>query len=124
MPGYTHLQIAQPVSLSLHLMAYVEMFNRDRSRLKDCLYRLNENPLGAAALSGTSFPIDRDFTSKLLNFRNPTRNAMDSVSDRDFAIEFIFVLSLIAVHLSRISEEIILWSNPVSYTHLTLPTKA
>ena len=120
MPGYTHLQIAQPVSLSLHLMAYVEMFNRDRSRLKDCLYRLNESPLGAAALSGTSFPIDRDFTSKLLNFRNPTRNAMDSVSDRDFAIEFIFVLSLIAVHLSRISEEIILWSNQ-QFNFISLP---
>ena len=111
MPGYTHLQIAQPITLAHHLLAYVEMIGRDRSRLKDCLYRLDENPLGSAALAGTSFPIDRTYTTKELGFREPTRNAMDSVSDRDFAIEFIFTLSLIGVHLSRIAEEIILWSN-------------
>ncbi len=111
MPGYTHLQIAQPITLAHHLLAYVEMIGRDRSRLKDCLYRLDENPLGSAALAGTSFPIDRKFTTKQLGFREPTKNAMDSVSDRDFVIEFIFVLSLIGVHLSRIAEEIVLWSS-------------
>ena len=111
MPGYTHLQIAQPITLAHHLLAYVEMIGRDRSRLKDCLYRLDENPLGSAALAGTSFPIDRKFTTKQLGFREPTKNAMDSVSDRDFVIEFIFVLSLIGVHLSRVAEEIVLWSS-------------
>ena len=111
MPGYTHLQVAQPITLAHHLLAYVEMTGRDRSRLKDCLYRLNENPLGSAALAGTSFPIDRKFTTKELGFREPTKNAIDSVSDRDFVIEFIFVLSLVSVHLSRIAEEIVLWSN-------------
>ncbi len=111
MPGYTHLQIAQPITLAHHVLAYVEMIGRDRTRLEDCLYRLNENPLGAAALAGTSFPIDRKYTTKELGFREPTKNAMDTVSDRDFVIEFLFVLSLIAVHLSKIAEEIVLWSN-------------
>ncbi len=120
MPGYTHLQIAQPISLAHHLLAYVEMIGRDRSRLKDCLYRLNENPLGSAALAGTSFPIDRKFTTKELGFREPTKNAMDSVSDRDFVIEFIFVLSLISVHLSRIAEEIVLWANQ-QFNFINLP---
>ena len=111
MPGYTHLQIAQPITLAHHVLAYVEMIGRDRTRLEDCLYRLNENPLGAAALAGTSFSIDRKYTTKELGFREPTKNAMDTVSDRDFVIEFLFVLSLIAVHLSKIAEEIVLWSN-------------
>ena len=111
MPGYTHLQIAQPITLAHHVLAYVEMMGRDRSRIKDCLYRLNENPLGSAALAGTSFPIDRKYTTKELGFREPTKNAMDSVSDRDFVIEFLFVLSLASVHLSKIAEEIVLWSN-------------
>ncbi len=111
MPGYTHLQIAQPITLAHHVLAYVEMIGRDRTRLEDCLYRLNENPLGAVALAGTSFPIDRKYTTKELGFREPTKNAMDTVSDRDFVIEFLFVLSLIAVHLSKIAEEIVLWSN-------------
>ena len=111
MPGYTHLQVAQPITLAHHLLAYVEMIGRDRSRVKDCLYRLDENPLGSAALAGTSYPIDRSYTTKELGFREPTKNAMDSVSDRDFVIEFIFSLSLIGVHLSRLAEEIILWSN-------------
>ena len=111
MPGYTHLQIAQPVSLSHHCLAYVEMIGRDRSRIKDCIKRLNENPLGSGALAGTSFPIDRKMTSKLLGFKQPTANSIDSVSDRDFAIEFIFNLSLIGIHLSRLAEEIVLWSN-------------
>ncbi len=111
LPGYTHLQVAQPISLAHHCLAYVEMLGRDRSRLNDCLNRLNENPLGSAALAGTSFNIDRNLTSKLLGFKKPTVNALDSVSDRDFAVEFIFVLSLLSLHLSRMAEEIILWAN-------------
>ena len=111
MPGYTHMQIAQPISLAHHLMAYVEMIGRDRERLNDCVKRLNENPLGSGALSGTSFNINRNLTSKLLGFKKPTRNSIDSVSDRDFVIEFIFCLSLIGVHFSRLGEEIVLWSS-------------
>ena len=120
MPGYTHLQIAQPVSLAHHCLAYVEMIGRDRSRLNDCKNRLNENPLGSGALSGTSFPINRKMTTQLLKFNNPTRNSIDSVSDRDFAIEFIFNLALIGLHLSRLAEEIVLWSNP-QYNFIKLP---
>ena len=120
MPGYTHLQVAQPITLAHHMLAYVEMIGRDRSRLNDCLYRLNENPLGSAALAGTSFPIDRNYTSKKLGFREPTKNAMDSVSDRDFAVEFMFVLSLVSIHLSRIAEEIVLWSNQ-QFNFIILP---
>ena len=86
LPGYTHLQIAQPITLAHHVLAYVEMIGRDRTRLEDCLYRLNENPLGAAALAGTSFPIDRKYTTKELGFREPTKNAMDTVSDRDLSL--------------------------------------
>ena len=111
MPGYTHLQVAQPISLAHHCLAYVEMLGRDRSRLADCLNRLDQNPLGSGALSGTSFPINRQMTTKLLKFKEPTVNALDSVSDRDFVVEFIFVLSLVGVHLSRLAEEIILWTN-------------
>jgi len=120
MPGYTHLQIAQPVSLAHHFLAYVEMIGRDRSRLKDCQNRLDENPLGAGALAGTSFPIDRYLTSELLGFAKPTKNSIDSVSDRDFAIEFIFTLSLISVHLSRLAEEIVLWASQ-QFNFITLP---
>jgi argininosuccinate lyase len=111
MPGYTHLQIAQPVSLAHHCLAYVEMMGRNRSRISDCIKRLNESPLGAGALAGTSFPIDRKMTARLLGFSKPTINSIDSVSDRDFAIEFIFVLSLTGIHLSRLAEEVILWSS-------------
>ena len=120
MPGYTHMQVAQPITLAHHMLAYVEMIGRDRSRLNDCLYRLNESPLGSAALAGTSFPIDRNYTSKKLGFREPTKNSMDSVSDRDFAVEFMFVLSLVSVHLSRIAEEIVLWSNQ-QFNFIILP---
>ena len=120
MPGYTHLQIAQPISLAHHCLAYVEMIGRDRGRLKDCINRLNENPLGSGALAGTSFPIDRQMTSKLLGFTKPTKNSIDSVSDRDFAVEFIFDLSLIGVHLSRLAEEIVLWSSQ-QYNFISLP---
>ena len=118
LPGYTHLQVAQPISLAHYSLAYVEMMGRDRQRLKNCIEILNENPLGSGALAGTSFPIDRNYTSSLLKFKKPTVNALDSVSDRDFAVEFLFVLSLISIHLSRMADEAI----PVSYTHLTLPT--
>ena len=120
MPGYTHFQVAQSISWAHHCLAYVEMVGRDRDRLADCLNRLNQNPLGSGALAGTSFPINRQITTKLLKFKEPTINALDSVSDRDFAVEFIFVLSLLGVHLSRLAEEIILWSNQ-QFKFVTLP---
>ncbi|MDC0543808.1 argininosuccinate lyase [Alphaproteobacteria bacterium] len=111
MPGYTHLQVAQPVTFGHHLLAYVEMLGRDRGRLTDCRKRLNELPLGSAALAGTSYPIDRDFVSKKLGFNKPTKNSMDGVSDRDFAVEFMSAASLIAIHLSRLAEELVIWSS-------------
>lgn len=109
LPGFTHLQVAQPVLFSHHLLAYFEMFKRDSSRLQDLRARMNECPLGACALAGTSFPIDRNFTAKELGFTRPTANSMDSVSDRDFAIEYLFCLALVATHLSRFAEEIVIW---------------
>jgi len=109
MPGFTHLQIAQPVLFSHHLLAYFEMFKRDESRLKDLRKRMNECPLGACALAGTSYPIDRHFVASELGFDRPTSNSMDSVSDRDFVLEFLFCLNTVASHLSRLSEEIIIW---------------
>jgi argininosuccinate lyase len=109
MPGYTHLQIAQPVTFGHHLMAYVEMIGRDRSRLSDCRLRLNQSPLGAAALAGTSFPIDRHATAAALGFDGPAANSLDAVSDRDFAIEFLAAATLAGMHLSRFAEEIVLW---------------
>ena len=109
MPGYTHLQIAQPVTLGHHLMAYVEMIGRDRSRLSDCRRRLNQSPLGAAALAGTSFPIDRQATASALGFDGPAANSLDAVSDRDCAIEFLAAAALAGTHLSRFAEEIVLW---------------
>jgi argininosuccinate lyase len=109
MPGYTHLQIAQPVTFGHHLMAYVEMIGRDRSRLSDCRRRLNQSPLGAAALAGTSFPIDRHATAAALGFDGPAANSLDAVSDRDFAIEFLAAAALAGMHLSRFAEEIVLW---------------
>lgn len=112
MPGFTHLQVAQPVSFAHHLLAYVEMFARDRERLLDCRKRINTMPLGAAALAGTTFPIDREKTAQLLGFERICQNSLDAVSDRDFAIEFTSTASLIMLHLSRFSEEIILWMNP------------
>jgi len=112
MPGFTHLQPAQPVTLGHHLMAYVEMAGRDRGRLADARRRLNECPLGAAALAGTSFPIDRGATADALGFDSPTENSIDSVSDRDFAIETLAAASLCAVHLSRLAEELVVWSTP------------
>ena len=111
MPGFTHLQTAQPVTWGHHMMAYVEMFERDYLRFYDARIRLNESPLGAAALAGTSFPIDRQHTSDSLGFDRPTANSLDSVSDRDFALEFLSVASICAMHLSRFCEEIIIWSS-------------
>ncbi len=112
MPGFTHLQPAQPVTFGHHLLAYVEMLGRDRGRLVDARARLNECPLGAAALAGTSFPIDRHATAKALGFSKPTGNSLDSVSDRDFVLETLAAASICAVHLSRFAEEIVLWSTP------------
>ncbi len=112
MPGFTHLQTAQPVTLGHHLMAYHEMLTRDRARLADCRKRVNESPLGAAALAGTSFPIDRHMTAEALGFDRPLANSLDAVSARDFAIEFLSVLSISAVHLSRLADEIVLWATP------------
>ena len=109
MPGYTHLQRAQPVTFGYHLMAYANMFRRDITRLEDCLERLDECPLGAGALAGSTHPLDRNKTAQLLGFSKPTDNAMDSVSDRDFAIEFLSDCSILMMHLSRFSEEVILW---------------
>jgi argininosuccinate lyase len=109
MPGFTHLQSAQPVTFGHHLLAYVEMLARDRSRFADCRKRLNESPLGAAALAGTAFPIDRKKTAKALGFDRPAANSLDAVSDRDFAIEALAAASICAVHLSRFAEEIVLW---------------
>jgi len=111
MPGFTHLQSAQPVTLGHHFLAYVEMIDRDRGRLADARKRLNESPLGAAALAGTSFPIDRHATAQTLGFDRPTANSLDSVSDRDFVIEVLAAASICAMHLSRFAEEIVIWSS-------------
>ena len=111
MPGFTHLQTAQPVTWGHHMLAYVEMFARDRSRFEDARRRMNECPLGAAALAGTSFPIDRHATAKALGFDRPTANSLDSVSDRDFALEFLAASSICAMHLSRFAEELVIWSS-------------
>jgi argininosuccinate lyase len=111
MPGFTHLQSAQPVTFGHHLMAYVEMLSRDRGRVQDARRRLNENPLGSAALAGTSFPVDRDATSAALGFDRPTANSLDAVSDRDFALEALSAASIVAIHLSRLAEEIVIWSS-------------
>ncbi|WP_420960586.1 argininosuccinate lyase [Brucella sp. IR073] len=112
MPGFTHLQTAQPVTFGHHAMAYVEMFGRDLSRVRDAMERMDESPLGAAALAGTGFPIDRQMTAKELGFREPTRNSLDSVSDRDYALEFLSISAICATHLSRLAEEIVIWSTP------------
>jgi argininosuccinate lyase len=111
MPGYTHLQIAQPVTLGHHLLAYAEMLGRDRGRLADCRRRLNESPLGAGALAGTSFPIDPHLTAAALGFARPMANSMDAVSARDFAVEFLAGAAILATHLSRFAEELVLWTS-------------
>ncbi|WJY22793.1 argininosuccinate lyase [Fontisubflavum oceani] len=111
MPGFTHLQTAQPVTWGHHMLAYVEMFGRDLSRFRDARVRMNESPLGAAALAGTSFPIDRDMTAKALGFDRPAANSLDAVSDRDFALEFLSSATICAMHLSRFAEELVIWSS-------------
>jgi argininosuccinate lyase len=120
MPGFTHLQTAQPVTFGHHCLAYVEMAARDRGRLADARKRLNESPLGAAALAGTSFPIDRARTAKELGFDRPTRNSLDSVSDRDFVLETLSAAAIAATHLSRLAEEIVIWSTP-GFNFVRLP---
>jgi argininosuccinate lyase len=112
MPGFTHMQVAQPVTFGHHMMAYVEMFARDRGRFEDARKRLNESPLGAAALAGTSFPIDRDNTARALGFARPMRNSMDAISARDFALEYLAACTISAVHLSRLAGELVQWSTP------------
>jgi argininosuccinate lyase len=114
MPGFTHLQTAQPVTFGHHLLAYVEMAARDRGRFADARRRLNESPLGAAALAGTSFGLDRDMTAKALGFERPMANSLDAVSDRDFALETLAAASIAAVHLSRLAEEIVIWTSPLA----------
>jgi len=120
MPGYTHLQKAQPVLLSHHILAYFEMFERDRGRFEDCFKRVNVMPLGSAALAGTSLPIDRNYVAQLLNFPLISHNSIDAVSDRDFAIEFLSCASILMVHLSRFAEEMILWSTE-EFSFIELP---
>ena len=112
MPGFTHLQTAQPVTFGHHCMAYVEMFGRDLKRVKNAIDILDESPIGSAALAGTPYPIDRHMTAAALGFREPTRNSIDTVSDRDFALEFLSVAAIAAMHLSRLAEEIVIWSTP------------
>jgi argininosuccinate lyase len=112
MPGFTHMQVAQPVTFGHHMLAYVEMFGRDRGRFEDAKKRLNESPLGAAALAGTSFPIDRDFTARALGFARPMRNSMDAISARDFALEYLAACTITAVNLSRLAGELVQWSTP------------
>lgn len=120
MPGFTHLQVAQPVTFGHHLMAWFEMLVRDKERLQDCLKRINIMPLGAAALAGTSYPINRELTAELLGFSRPSANSLDSVSDRDFAIEFTATASIIMMHLSRFSEELVLWAS-AQFAFIELP---
>ena len=120
LPGFTHLQPAQPISLAHHLLAYVEMLGRDTTRIEDAKKRLNKCPLGAAALAGTSFPIDRFYTAKALGFNDPMENSIDAVSDRDFVLEVLSNASIIMVHLSRLAEEIVIWSSP-GFNFITLP---
>jgi argininosuccinate lyase len=122
MPGFTHLQTAQPITFGHHLLAWNEMLERDYSRLVDCQKRLNQSPLGAAALAGTTYPIDRHLTASLLGFDGPTENSLDSVSDRDFAIEFCAAAALITTHLSRMSEELVLWTS-AQFNFVQLPDR-
>ncbi|MBL4828171.1 MAG: argininosuccinate lyase [Spongiibacteraceae bacterium] len=122
MPGFTHLQTAQPVTFGHHLLAWNEMLERDYSRLMDCRRRMNQSPLGAAALAGTTYPIDREYTAQLLGFDAPTENSLDSVSDRDFAIEFNAFASILMTHLSRFSEELVLWTS-AQFNFIELPDR-
>jgi argininosuccinate lyase len=122
MPGFTHLQVAQPVTWGHHMLAYVEMFGRDRGRFADARARMNESPLGAAALAGTSFPIDREMTARALGFDRPMANSIDAVSDRDFALEFLAAAAITATHLSRLAEEIVIWCS-AQFRFVRLPDR-
>ncbi|HFB98760.1 MAG TPA: argininosuccinate lyase, partial [Bryobacterales bacterium] len=122
MPGFTHLQTAQPVTFGHHMLAYVEMLARDRSRFEDARRRLNESPLGAAALAGTSFPVDRHMTAEALGFDAPMRNSLDAVSDRDFVLEVLAAAAICAVHLSRFAEELVIWSS-AQFDFVRLPDR-
>ncbi len=122
MPGFTHLQVAQPITFGHHVMAWFEMLKRDASRFADCQQRMNLSPLGAAALAGTSYPIDREFTASELGFSAPTQNSLDSVSDRDFAIEFCAAAAILLVHMSRMSEELVIWSS-AQFDFIELPDR-
>ncbi|PWQ96715.1 argininosuccinate lyase [Leucothrix arctica] len=122
LPGFTHLQVAQPITFGHHMMAWYEMLERDFDRLQDCRKRMNVMPLGSAALAGTSYPIDREFTAKLLDFDRPSNNSLDGVSDRDFAIEFTAAASVIMMHLSRFSEELVLWTS-AQFDFINLPDR-
>lgn len=119
LPGFTHLQVAQPITFGHHLLAWCEMLIRDSSRLQDCQQRMNVMPLGSAALAGTSYPLNRDMTAELLNFDLPSRNSLDAVSDRDFAIEFCAAASICMMHLSRMAEELVTWSS-AQFNFITL----
>ena len=123
MPGFTHLQTAQPVTWGHHMMAYVEMLGRDASRFADARARMNESPLGAAALAGTSFPIDRHMTAEALGFDRPSANSLDAVADRDFALEFLAASSICAMHLSRFAEELVIWSS-AQFRFVLLPRRS
>jgi len=122
LPGFTHLQVAQPITFGHHMLAWFEMLERDHSRLADCLQRMNQLPLGAAALAGTSYPLDREYTAKLLGFDAPCRNSLDAVSDRDFAIEFCAASAICMTHLSRMAEELVLWSS-AQFNYIQLPDR-
>ena len=122
LPGFTHLQVAQPITFGHHMLAWFEMLERDHSRLADCLQRMNQLPLGAAALAGTSYPLDRHYTAELLGFDSPCRNSLDAVSDRDFAIEFCAASAICMTHLSRMSEELVLWSS-AQFNFIQLPDR-
>ena len=122
MPGFTHLQVAQPITFGHHMLAWFEMLNRDHGRLEDTQRRMNIMPLGAAALAGTSYPLDRDYTAQLLGFDAPSRNSLDAVSDRDFAIEFCAAAAICVTHLSRMAEELILWSS-AQFNYIQLPDR-
>ncbi len=122
LPGFTHLQVAQPITFGHHMLAWFEMLERDHSRLVDCLQRMNQLPLGAAALAGTSYPLDREYTAELLGFDAPCRNSLDAVGDRDFAIEFCAASAICMTHLSRMSEELVLWSS-AQFNFIRLPDR-
>ena len=122
MPGFTHMQVAQPVTFGHHMLAYVEMFERDRERMLDLRRRVNRSPLGAAALAGTTYPIDREYSASLLGFEAVSQNSLDAVSDRDFAIEFCSAAAVLMMHISRLSEELVIWMSQ-RFAFIKLPDR-